>query len=49
MHITKAVQFRKEMMLEYINLWEQKCPAIFTGWNIEGQQENEDSKGLHLK
>lgn len=26
----------KEMMLEYINLWEQKCPAIFTGWNIEG-------------
>lgn len=26
----------KELLLEYINLWEQKRPAIFTGWNIEG-------------
>lgn len=26
----------KEMMMEYINFWEEKCPAIFTGWNIEG-------------
>ena len=26
----------KELLLEYINLWEEKRPAIFTGWNIEG-------------
>lgn len=25
-----------ELLMEYINLWEQKRPAIFTGWNIEG-------------
>lgn len=26
----------RDMLMEYINLWEQKRPAIFTGWNIEG-------------
>ncbi|EQA7786764.1 3'-5' exonuclease [Acinetobacter baumannii] len=26
----------KEMLMEYINLWEQKPPVIFTGWNVEG-------------
>ena len=26
----------KEMLLEYIRLWEEKTPVIFTGWNIEG-------------
>lgn len=26
----------KEMLLEYIRLWEEKPPVIFTGWNIEG-------------
>lgn len=26
----------QEMLMEYINLWEQKRPAIFTGWNVEG-------------
>lgn len=26
----------KELLLEYIRLWEEKRPAIFTGWNIEG-------------
>ena len=26
----------KELLLEYINLWEQKRPVVFTGWNIEG-------------
>ncbi|QQG32070.1 DNA polymerase [Citrobacter phage CkP1] len=25
-----------ELLMEYIHLWEQKRPAIFTGWNIEG-------------
>lgn len=26
----------RDMLLEYINLWEQNRPAIFTGWNVEG-------------
>lgn len=26
----------KELLLNYINLWEEKPPVIFTGWNIEG-------------
>lgn len=26
----------REMLLEYINFWEQNCPVIFTGWNVEG-------------
>lgn len=38
--LDKVVYFpfesEKELLAEYINLWEQKRPAIFTGWNIEG-------------
>lgn len=26
----------EELLMEYINLWEQKRPAICTGWNVEG-------------
>ncbi|ADI96334.1 gp43A split DNA polymerase [Acinetobacter phage Ac42] len=26
----------RELLLEYINLWEEKPPAVFTGWNVEG-------------
>lgn len=26
----------RELLLEYINLWEQRRPAIFTGWNVKG-------------
>lgn len=26
----------EELLLEYIRLWEEKPPAVFTGWNIEG-------------
>lgn len=29
-------QNEKELLLEYINLWETNRPAIFTGWNVEG-------------
>ena len=25
----------KEMMLEYLNFWQQKTPVILTGWNVE--------------
>ncbi|WKV23391.1 DNA-directed DNA polymerase [Salmonella phage SEA1] len=31
-----AFETEAEMLIEYISLWEQKRPAIFTGWNIEG-------------
>lgn len=31
-----AFDSEKEMLLEYINLWEEKRPAIYTGWNVEG-------------
>ncbi|QQK88128.1 hypothetical protein [Providencia phage PSTRCR_127] len=26
----------KELLLEYVRLWEEKPPVIFTGWNVEG-------------
>ncbi|ADG60002.1 DNA polymerase [Acinetobacter phage Acj9] len=26
----------KELLLEYIRLWEEKPPVVFTGWNVEG-------------
>lgn len=26
----------KEMLMEYVRLWEEKPPVIFTGWNTEG-------------
>lgn len=26
----------KELLMEYINLWEKQRPTIFTGWNVEG-------------
>ena len=26
----------KELLMEYVNLWETKRPVIFTGWNVEG-------------
>lgn len=25
-----------ELLLEYIRLWEEKPPVVFTGWNVEG-------------
>lgn len=40
-HILDRVEYmsfdsEKELLLEYINLWENNRPAVFTGWNIEG-------------
>lgn len=26
----------KDLLMEYINLWESRPPVVFTGWNIEG-------------
>ncbi|QPB12306.1 DNA polymerase [Providencia phage PSTCR6] len=26
----------EELLLEYLRLWEEKTPVIFTGWNVEG-------------
>lgn len=26
----------RDLLLEYVRLWEEKPPVIFTGWNIEG-------------
>lgn len=26
----------EELLLEYVRLWEEKPPVIFTGWNVEG-------------
>lgn len=38
--LDKVVYFsfdsEKEMLMEYIRLWERKRPVVFTGWNIEG-------------
>ncbi|WCZ66241.1 DNA polymerase [Yersinia phage MHG19] len=31
-----AFDSEEELLLEYIRLWEEKRPAIFTGWNVEG-------------
>ncbi|CAH1068383.1 DNA polymerase II [Acinetobacter phage MD-2021a] len=31
-----SFETEKEMLLEYIRLWEEKTPVIFTGWNVEG-------------
>lgn len=40
-HILDRVEYmsftnEQEMLLEYINFWEEKTPAVLTGWNIEG-------------
>lgn len=40
-HILDKVEYmafntETEMLLEYIRLWEEKPPVIFTGWNVEG-------------
>lgn len=29
-------QNEREMLLEYLNFWEEHTPVIFTGWNVEG-------------
>lgn len=31
-----SFESEKELLLEYIRLWEEKRPVVFTGWNIEG-------------
>ena len=31
-----AFDTEKEMLLEYIRFWEENCPVVFTGWNVEG-------------
>lgn len=31
-----SFETEQELLMEYINFWEEKTPVIFTGWNVEG-------------